>query len=163
MGLFSNIFAGSADKIPAVCDLDLNRYLGTWYEIARMPQGFEEGLDNVTATYSLLEGGRIQVLNSGTKDGSRREAKAVAWVPDPGCTGELLVSFFRPFRSRYRVILLDKENYSYAVVAGGKLSYLWILSRKPVISDELFGELMSFVSSKGFDTARIIRVPQEKA
>jgi len=160
MGFFGNIFAGRTDSIPAVCDLDLNRYLGTWYEIARMPQGFENGLDDVTATYSLLGEGKIQVVNAGTKDGSRQEARAVAWVPDAGCTGELLVSFFKPFKSRYRVILLDKENYGYAVVAGSRLSYLWILSREPRISDELYNELISFVSSKGFDAGRIIKVIQ---
>jgi apolipoprotein D and lipocalin family protein len=162
MGIFGNIFAGRKNKPPAVCDLELGRYLGTWYEIARMPQAFENGLDNVTATYSLMEDGRIRVVNAGTREGKRQEARAVAWVPDSSCTGELFVSFFRPFRSRYRVILLDKEKYSYAVVAGGSVNYFWILSREPWMSEELYSKIISFASSKGIDTGRIVRVKQEK-
>jgi apolipoprotein D and lipocalin family protein len=161
MGIPGNLFGGSTDSIPAICDLDLKRYLGRWYEIARMPQRFEDGLENVTATYNLRDDGKIEVINAGTRDGERQEARAVAWVRDDKCSGELYVSFFRPFKSKYRVIMLDNDNYRYAVVSGGNFSYLWILSREPQISDELYKELVSFASSNGFDTSRLIKVLQK--
>jgi apolipoprotein D and lipocalin family protein len=159
MGIFSSLFAVNAKNIPAVCDVDLKRYVGRWYEIARLPQKFEEGLECVTATYNLKADGDIEVINEGTRNGVKSVARAVARVPDPKCTGEILVSFFKPFKSKYRIIRLDEE-YKYAVVAGGNLSYLWILSREPEISDELYSDLISFVFSKGFDTGKIIKVAQ---
>jgi apolipoprotein D and lipocalin family protein len=161
MGIFSSLFAGNTKNMPAICDVDLKRYLGRWYEIARMPQKFEEGLEYVTATYNLKADGDIEVINAGIKNGVKSEARAVATVPDPKCTGEILVSFFKPFKSKYRIIRLDEE-YKYAVVAGGNLSYLWILSREPEISDELYSDLISFVYSKGFDTSKIIKVVQNR-
>jgi apolipoprotein D and lipocalin family protein len=159
MGIFSSLFAGNTKNIPAICDVDLKRYLGRWYEIARLPQKFEEGLEYVTATYNLNADGDIEVINAGTKNGIKSEARAVATVPDPKCTGEILVSFFKPFKSKYRIIRLDEE-YKYAVVAGGNLSYLWILRREPELSDELYSDLISFASSKGFDIGKIIKVAQ---
>lgn len=160
MGIFSSLFAKNTEKIPAVCDVDLKRYAGRWYEVARLPQKFEEGLEHVTATYNLKEDGSVEVINSGIRNGVKREARAVATVPDQKCTGEILVSFFKPFRSKYRIIRLDEE-YRYAVVAGGNLSYLWILNREPEISGELYSELVSFAASKGFDTGKLIRVVQK--
>ena len=160
VGIISSLFSGSTENIPAICDVDLKRYIGRWYEIARLPQKFDEGLENVTATYNLKADGDIEVINAGTRNGVKSEAKAVATVPDPKCTGEILVSFFKPFKSKYRIILLDDE-YRYAVVTGGNRSYLWILSREPEISDELYSDLISFVSSKGFDTGKIIKVVQK--
>jgi len=160
MGIFSSLFAVNTKNIPAICDVDLKKYIGRWYEIARLPQKFEEGLESVTATYNLKADGDIEVINAGTRNGVKSEARAVASVPDPKCTGEILVSFFKPFKSKYRIIRIDEE-YKYAVVAGGNLSYLWILSREPEISDELYSDLISFVSSKGFDTGKIIKVVQK--
>lgn len=159
MGIFSSLFAGKTENIPAICDVDLKRYIGRWYEIARLPQKFEEGLEYVTATYSLKADGDIEVINAGKRNGVKSEARAVATVPDPKCTGEILVSFFKPFKSKYRIILLDEE-YKYAVVTGGNISYLWILSREPEISDELYNDLISYISSKGFDRSKIIKVVQ---
>jgi len=159
MGIFSSLFAGKTENIPAICDVDLKRYIGRWYEIARLPQKFEEGLEYVTATYNLKADGDIEVINAGTRNGVKSEARAVATVPDPKCTGEIFVSFFKPFKSKYRIILLDEE-YKYAVVTGGNISYLWILSREPEISDELYSDLISFISSKGFDMSKIIKVVQ---
>ncbi|KJS86264.1 MAG: hypothetical protein JM58_07130 [Peptococcaceae bacterium BICA1-8] len=140
--------------------VNLERYLGTWYEIARFSHTFEKGLDNVTATYNLKSDGKIEVINAGLKNGEKSVAKATAWIPDKSCTGKLLVSFFRPIKSEYKIIKLDEENYSFAVVTSSSKNYLWILSREPKISDELYNDLISFVSYNGFDISKIIKVNQ---
>lgn len=162
MKLLSNLFNKSTKEIPALCNVDLGRYLGTWYEIARLPHNFENGLTNVTATYNLKDDGKIEVINAGIKNGEKSVAKATAWVPDKECTGKLLVSFFKPFRSEYNIIKLDEANYSYAVVTGNSKKYFWILSREPKISDNLYNDLISFASGNGFDTTKIIKVIQDK-
>ncbi len=150
----------STQDIPVICDLDLTRYLGKWYEIARLPHKFEDGLENVTATYRLQDDGKIEVLNEGIKDGESKKAKGVAWVPDSNCTGRLFVRFFWPFKSEYKVIQLDEKDYTYAVVTSRTKDYLWILSREPHISDELYEDLITYVSSLGFDRSKIINVKQ---
>lgn len=159
MGIFSKRIRVKKNEIPAICDVKIERYLGTWYEIARLPHRFEEGLDNVTATYNLRPSGKIEVINSGTRNGKRSNAKGRAWIPDKKCTGRLLVSFFGPFKGEYNIIKLDKE-YSYVVVTGSSKNYLWILSRVPKIADDLYEELISYVSSLGFDPKKIIKVNQ---
>lgn len=160
MGILSSLFGKSTKNIQPICNVDLERYAGTWYEIVRLPHSFEEGLHYVTATYNLRSDGKIEVINAGIKDRVTKVAKAVAWVPDKNCTGKLLVSFFWPFRSEYKIILLDEKEYKYAVVTSSTMNYLWILSRETKISNELFDELMEFISSKGFDVSKIINVAQ---
>ncbi len=160
IGLLSDIFSRGALDIPAICDVDLSRYMGTWYEIARLHNTFEEGLDYVTAVYQLRSNGKVDVTNTGIKGGKSRSAKAVAWVPDQQCPGKLLVSFFRPMRSQYNIIRLD-EDYRYAVVAGSRMNYLWILSREPRMDDDLYDELVHFISGVGFDSNRLIKIKQE--
>lgn len=143
-----------------ICSLDPERYMGKWYEIARYPHRFEKNLEKVTAEYTLLENGNIKVINSGLKNGVRTKAEAVAYLPDPDCTGKLLVSFFRPFKGQYNVILLDEENYSYAIVVSKGLDYLWFLCREPKISDELYQMFIDFVIDAGFSKEKIIKVNQ---
>jgi apolipoprotein D and lipocalin family protein len=159
IGLLSDIFSRGARDIPAVCDVDLPRYMGAWYEIARLHNTFEEGLDYVTAVYQLRSDGKVDVTNTGIKGGKNKSAQAVAWVPDQRCPGKLLVSFFRPMRSQYNIIRLD-EDYRYAVVAGSRMNYLWILSREPRMDDDLYDELVHFVSGVGFDGNRLIKIKQ---
>ncbi|SHI66814.1 lipocalin family protein [Parasporobacterium paucivorans] len=159
MGIFRRRSKHSTSEIPAICNVNLERYLGTWYEIARLPHSFEKGLDNVTATYNLKTDGNIEVVNAGMKNGEKKAAKATAWIPDKNCTGKLLVSFFRPFKSEYNIIKLN-EDYSFAIVTSSSKNYLWILSREPRISEELYNDLISFAASKGFDTSKIIKVNQ---
>lgn len=154
------MFKRSTKKIPAVRQVELKKYLGTWYEIARFPHAFEKGLDNVTATYTLRKDGKIEVVNSGYKKGKKKSVKGTAWIPDPASPGNLLVSFFRFFKSTYKIIRLDENRYQYAVVAGGTMDYLWILCRKPAMSDELYHELLAFAAENGFDIRKILRVPQ---
>ncbi len=151
----------STEEIPVICNVDVERYLGRWYEIARFPHVFEKDLDNVTAEYSLMDKGKIRVINGGLKNGKESVAKAIAWIADEDCKGKLFVRFFWPFKSEYRIIKLDEKDYQFAVVTGSTKNYLWILSREPEMSDELYENLVAFVASHGFDTSQIIRVNQD--
>ncbi len=160
MGILSRNPENSTKDIPVICNVDLKRYLGTWYELARFPHTFEKDLENVTATYNLKANGKIEVTNAGFKDRKKSVAKGTAWIPDRSCSGRLLVSLFRPFRAEYKIIKLDEENYGFAVVTSSNKNYLWILSREPKISQKLFDDLISFASSKGFDTSKIVKVSQ---
>lgn len=159
MGIWG--FLGKSTKqIPPVCNVDLKRYLGTRYEIARLPHSFEKGLDNVTATYNFRSDGKIEVINAGLKNGGKKVTRGVAWAPDKNCTGKILVSFFWPVKSEYKIILLDEIDYNFAVVTSSTMNYLWLLSKKPKISNELYNYLIAFASSKGFNVTDIIRVEQ---
>ncbi|HEX9063147.1 MAG TPA: lipocalin family protein [Clostridia bacterium] len=157
MSIFSRLFGESTKNIPSVCNVDIKRYAGTWYEIARLPHSFEKGLENVTATYNIQSDGKIEVINSGVKNGKKKVTRGVAWVRNKSCTGELFVSFFWIFKSEYNIIRLDEKNYSFAVVTSSTKNYLWILSRTPKISDGLYADLISYAASKGFDVSKIIR------
>lgn len=152
----------SAKPIPLVQNFDLSRYLGTWYEIARLPHRFEKDLIKVTATYSLLSDGKIRVVNRGYKPakGKWSEAKGKAWVPDPNIAARLRVRFFWPFAADYRIIQLDPD-YRWAVVTSGSKDYLWILSRTPRLDEAVYGSLVRFVRDNGFDVEKLIRVEQE--
>jgi apolipoprotein D and lipocalin family protein len=149
--------------LQAVEKVELSRYLGRWYEIARFPFFFEDGLVNTTATYSLQADGNILVLNEGyrnTVSGNKETARGWAWIPDPKQTSRLKVSFFGPFASDYWVIMLDEKDYSYAVVSTG-YKYLWILSRTPVMDPGLYERLVKKAVEFGFDTSKLIPVPQQ--
>lgn len=154
-------FKKDKGNISIVCDLDLKRYLGNWYEIGRLPMRSEKDLDNITAIYNLKKNGKIEVVNSGYKNGKKKEIRGTAWISDKKCTGALLVSFFWPFKSEYNVIMLDK-NYRYAVVMGNTKDNLWILSRTPHMDDKLYSDIIDFLSEKDFDIKRIINAKQNK-
>ena len=147
--------------IPIVCDLDLQRYLGAWYEIGRLPLRSEKGMDNITAIYNLKKNGDIEVINSGYKDGKKKGIRGTAWARDKKCTGALFVRFFWPFKSEYNVIKLDK-NYRYAVVMGDTKDTMWILSRTPHMDDKLYSEIIDFLNANGFDIKKIINAKQNK-
>ncbi len=156
--------AESTESIPPVSDFELNRYLGTWYEIARLPHRFEKGQSRVTATYALNPNGTIHVLNRGFKAAKNKwsQAEAKAWVPDPAVPARLKVRFFWPFSGEYKVIRLDTE-YQWAVVTSGTKNYLWILSRVPVMDEALYESLVQYVRENGFDVSKLIRVEQDAA
>ncbi|MBN2200870.1 lipocalin family protein [bacterium] len=156
--------AESTEAIPPVPDFELNRYLGTWYEIARLPHRFEKGLSRVTATYTLNPNGTIHVVNRGFKAAKNRwsQAEAKAWVPDPEFPARLKVRFFWPFSAEYKVIRLDPE-YRWAVVTGSKNNYLWFLCREPVMDEALYESLVQYVRDNGFDVSKLIRVEQDEA
>ncbi len=153
----------SCSSIPegaeAVTNFDVERYLGTWYEIARMDFRFERGLDNTTATYTLNPDGSVKVDNRGrrTETGVREQAMGKAkFVGDPAIA-MLRVSFFGPFYGGYNVIRLDKD-YQYALIAGSKLKYLWILSRTPTIPDDVKNSYLATAKSIGYKTDELIWV-----
>lgn len=152
------------DGIQAVDGFEVDRYLGTWYEIARLDHSFERGLSNVSATYSRRDDGGLKVLNKGfdDEDGKWSEAEGKAYFIDKPELGRLKVSFFGPFYGGYNIIKLDKENYSYVLVCGDTREYLWILSRTKSLSDELQNELIGFAKANGFATDNLIFVAQDK-
>lgn len=140
-----------------VTDFDLNRFLGSWYEIARFDHRFERGMDQTRATYVLREDGKVDVLNTGMKKGEYSEAKGVAKLTDK--PGALRVSFWGPFYSDYRVMFVD-DDYQYALVGGGSDDYLWILSRTPQIPSEIKAQILAEAQKRGYDTAKLIWVRQ---
>jgi apolipoprotein D and lipocalin family protein len=148
---------GDADKYPTVTGFELNRYLGTWYEIARFDHSFERGLDKVSADYSLRDDGGVKVVNRGfdTKKQKWHEAIGKAYFVESPDIARLKVSFFGPFYGAYNVIELDKKDYSYVLITGGK-DYLWILSRTPQLQEETLKQLLAKAQSLGFDTSKLI-------
>lgn len=138
--------------------VDLQRYSGKWYEIARLPVRFQKGCVDTTAEYTPQPDGTIAVTNTCTKaDGKVEVARARAW-PIPGSHGSRLkVQFFWPFTGLYQVIGLDSEDYSWAVVAGPTRNYLWFLAREPEIRPETYARMLAIAEAEGFDTARLIR------
>jgi len=156
---------GLPDQVYPVEDFDIDRYLGKWYEIARLDHRFERGLSNVSAEYSLRDDGLIAVTNSGldtnTNEWKRIEGKAKP-VDDP-TKGHLKVSFFGPFYGSYVIFELDESTYSHAFVAGYNKSYLWLLSRTPDVSTELRERFVKRASELGFDVAELIFVEHDQA
>ena len=154
---------GIPDNVSAVRGFELERYLGTWYEIARLDHSFERGLSQVTATYSVREDGGIDVVNKGfnKKTGTWREADGKAYFVAGPDIGRLKVSFFGPFYGGYNVISLDKQGYSYSLVCGPNRSYLWILARAPKLDEQTLAELINFAKGTGFETDKLIFVEHE--
>jgi apolipoprotein D and lipocalin family protein len=147
-------------NVKPVEDFRLERYLGKWYEIARLDHSFERGLSRVTAEYSLRDDGGVRVLNRGysEKEKEWKEAEGKAYFVDRTDRGHLKVSFFGPFYGSYVVFELDHENYQYALVSGPDESYLWILARHPKIPQSLKDALIAKAVAQGFDTAKLIVV-----
>ncbi|MDE6396749.1 MAG: lipocalin family protein [Muribaculaceae bacterium] len=140
-----------------VTDFDLNRYLGGWYEIARFDHRFERGMDHTKARYVLRDDGKVDVLNTGLKNGKQSEAKGIAKLTD---TPSLLrVSFWRPFYSDYRVMMIDRD-YQYALVGSRSDKYLWILSRAPQISEDVKARILAEARRRGYETDKLIWVKQ---
>ena len=138
-----------------VDSLDVNRYLGEWYEIARYDHRFERGMGNTRAIYSMRDDGMIDVINTGVKDGERKESKGKAKLTDTPAL--LRVSFFGPFYSDYRVMMLDAD-YQYALIGSGGDDYLWILSRKPSLPDTVKQQVIKEAQRRGYDTSKLIWV-----
>jgi len=142
--------------------VDMERYLGTWYEIARFPHAFEKGLVGVTATYSKRSDGKIRVLNQGYKgslNGKRSRAEGKAKIPDPGDTSRLKVSFFLFFYGDYYIMELD-ESYQWAMIGSSSPNYFWILSRTPSLDPKVYDSLLDNARRRGYDLDRLIKVQQ---
>ena len=148
-----------------VDQLVLNKYLGTWYEIARFQHSFEKDLVGVTATYNLRDDGKIEVVNSGYKntlDGEYTQATGKAKIPDPSKPGQLKVAFFLFFYADYNVLVLDAENYQYALIGSSTPKYLWILSRTPQMDEATYNMLLEEARKRGYDTGLLFKVPQKQ-
>lgn len=151
------------DNVKPVDGFILEKYLGKWYEIARLDHSFERGLTRVTAEYSLRDDGGIRVLNRGysEKDKEWKEAEGKAYFVQRTDQGYLKVSFFGPFFGSYIVFELDHENYRYALVSGPEKSYFWILARSPEIEKNLRDTLIAKAAARGFDTSKLIFVEHQ--
>lgn len=146
-----------------VKELNLERYMGKWYEIARYDHSFEKGLVGVTATYSLRPDGKITVLNQGYKnslEGSLNLAKGKGKQPDSREPGKLKVSFFLFFYADYYVLELD-DDYKWALVGSSSDKYLWILSRTPQLADETLQHILGLAKKRGYNTDKLIMVKQK--
>ncbi|MDN3557940.1 lipocalin family protein [Halomonas maura] len=155
---------GIPDGTRAVEDFDLERYLGRWYEIARLDHAFEEGLDCVTADYSRRDGGGVRVINRGVDlaAGEADVAEGRAFPVEQADVGRLKVSFFGPFYAGYNVLALD-EDYAWALVAGPDRDYLWILSRTPELPPSTYRDLTRRAAALDFPVDVLIEVEQGEA
>lgn len=145
-----------------VASVDLQKYLGKWYDIASYPQWFQKGCTATTAEYSLKENGEIKVVNScrkGTMDGKLKVSVGRAQVVDKVSNAKLRVSFFGPFWGNYWILDLG-ENYEYAVVGDASRDYLWILSRTPQMNPELYRSILERLKNQGFELERLLVTPQ---
>ena len=146
--------------IEPVRGFDVSRYLGTWYEIARLDHPFERGLEKVSAQYSLRDDGGIDVLNRGydPRAGVWKQVRGRAYFVGDPQTGRLKVSFFGPFYGGYNVIDLDRKDYAHALVCGPDRSYLWILARSPGMDESAKDSLIRKAKAFGFETEKLIFV-----
>ncbi len=154
---------GIPEGITAVDGFEINRYLGTWYEIARLDHRFERGLENISATYTLRDDGGVDVLNKGwdIKAGEWHEAQGKAYFVEQADKGRLKVSFFWPFYGGYNIIELDKKDYAYSMVTGPDRSYFWILSRTKQLPETTLQALIERAKALGFATDKLIFVKQD--
>lgn len=163
MGIFS-LFGSckTTTELSTVKELDIEKYMGIWYEIARLPNSFEENMKCVTAIYSIKDNGKIEVLNKGynTEKKSFNTAKGIAKMPDSNLPGQLKVSFFWPFFGDYYIISLDKD-YKYALVGDPSRKYLWILAREPKLDTDSYNKLIQIAKDKGFAVEEIYNTPHD--
>ncbi len=148
--------------LAVVPHVDIERYLGTWYEIARYPNRFQKECVAVTADYSLRDDGKIRVVNAcrkGGLDGPIESIEGKAWVVDRETNARLKVQFFWPFRGAYWIIDLGKD-YDYAVVGHPNRKYLWILSRTPQMETALYRVVVDRLAEQGYDPARLQKTLQ---
>jgi len=147
-------------NLEPVAPFAINRYLGTWYEIARLNHSFERGLSHVSAQYSQLDENTIQVINQGYSEklGRWKKAAGKARFVSETDRGHLKVSFFGPFYSSYVILDLDRTAYQYALVCGPTRDYLWILSRQPKLDPQKTTELVRLAAAMGFEVDELIYV-----
>jgi apolipoprotein D and lipocalin family protein len=165
MSVIFSLFLSSCAQnttVTTVPNVDLNRYLGTWYEIATIPQSFQKGCNCTTAEYSLSDKGYIIVKNScnkGSVSGERKTAEGKAFVVKNSGNAKLKVQFFWPFKGDYWIIDLAND-YSYAVVGDPSKKYLWILSRTPQMSETTYQEILTRIAAMGYDLSTLVKTKQ---
>jgi apolipoprotein D and lipocalin family protein len=156
--------SAKSQKGPSVVStVDLNRYQGVWYEIARLPIFFERKLKCISATYTLRDDGKITVLNKGnyiSDPNKSSSAKGVAWIPDKSSPAKLKVQFFWPFSGDYWIMDLEKD-YKYVLVGDPSYKYFWILAREKKMDESTYDMLLRKAVEKGYDLKSIIRVQQD--
>jgi apolipoprotein D and lipocalin family protein len=154
---YSCLSAVSHTPLPppdVVSHVELSRYTGVWYEIARYPNRFQKGCTDTSAAYKLGPDGSLTILNSCLKKGALDTEKGKARVVDPTTNAKLKVSFFWPFSGDYWIIDLGAD-YDYAVISGPDRKYLWILARSPQMDATLYGEILKRLKEQGFDISRL--------
>lgn len=161
VGIFALLVLGCVgipDGVKPVNHFQSERYLGKWYEIARLDHSFERGLKHVSAEYSRREDGGIRVINRGysAKESKWKEAEGRAYFVNRPDQGFLKVSFFGPFYGSYVIMELDRTNYGWALVCGPDRSYLWILARSTRLDEETQKQLIAKAAALGFDTGKLI-------
>jgi apolipoprotein D and lipocalin family protein len=162
------VFAGCAsgqkrDAMRTVNNVDIEQYMGTWYEIARFPHSFERNLVGVTASYKLKSNGNVEVINQGylhTLTGKHKKTKAFAKIPNANEPGKLKVYFFWPFGADYLILDLDSQ-YQWALVGSSSPNYLWILSRSPQMDPILYQEIVSKAKQLGYNVDKLELVLQK--
>jgi len=163
--LAASVFArDKGNRINSVADLDLAGFAGTWYEIARLPNRHERQLVDVTSTFTIRDDGGIAVVNQGYKGsrkGKRMVLKGDVSIPDRNNMGAMKIKVFRIFSLDYKIIDIDRENYSYAMVSTNSRDYLWVFSKTPVMSEDVYAKLIDSARGKGFDVDRLERVSQD--
>ncbi len=159
LGIAITACTGLPDGVESVDTVDPERYLGTWYEIARLDHSFERGLSDVTATYGKREDGGISVLNRGynVEDAKWNQAEGKAYPLREGDYSQLKVSFFGPFYGGYNVVALDAD-YQWAMVVGPNRGFLWILAREPSLPAPVLAELVAKAEALEFPTDELIYV-----
>ncbi len=155
---------GIPENMEPVQGFELDRYLGTWYEIARMDHSFERGLSNVSAQYSQREGGGVTVVNRGYDEskGSWNDAVGKAFFIGDSSVGQLKVSFFGPFYGAYNIVALDQETYQWSLVVGPDTEYLWVLARSTSLEKTMLDQILSMARSNGFNTDELIFVEHDQ-
>ena len=154
---------GMPQLVKPVNGFELNNYLGTWYEIARLDHSFEKGLNQVTAEYTLRNDGGVSVMNRGfsVEENNWKEAEGKAYFVNGETEGYLKVSFFGPFYGSYVIFELEQKNYDYAFVSGPNNDYLWLLSRSPSVAPKVIDKFEKMSKERGFDTNKLIYVDQK--
>jgi apolipoprotein D and lipocalin family protein len=158
--IFSSVHSQNLPSV--VTNVDLKRYQGMWYEIARLPNFFERKLKCTSAAYTLRADGKITVVNAGnyiTDPQKSTSSKGVAWIPDKKSPAKLKVQFFWPFSGDYWIMELDKD-YKYVLVGDPALKYLWILAREKTMDEKTYNMLLQKAINNGYDVSTIIRVEQ---
>lgn len=162
--IWEKVQTGLPEGVVPVTNFDIDRYLGEWYEIARFDYRFEKGLKNVTACYFRNNDGSIKVVNRGQDSytGQWEESTGKAKFVSDEHTGRLKVSFFGPFYAAYTIMAIDDE-YQYALIAGNNLEYLWLLSRRPVMPDDIKAGFLQKAAAAGYNTAHLLWTKQNQA
>ncbi|MCT4642921.1 MAG: lipocalin family protein [Bacteriovoracaceae bacterium] len=163
-----SLFSAKHAPLPTVENVDIHKYLGTWYEIARFDQKFQKNCTAVTATYTLRKNGSVNVLNKCRKyniNGKLKKAKARAWITDKNTNAKLKVQFFlrfikiNAFAGNYWILALG-DNYEYAMIGDPSRKYLWILSREKTLPEDTYNMLTSKAHELGFDITKLQMTPQ---